>query len=77
MLTGVDDHSRYVVIAAVLAVPNARAVCEAFTAAMRTHGVPAEVLTDNGKQFTGRFTRSRQAEVLFERICRETELQPA
>lgn len=32
---------------------------------------PSEVLTDNGKQFTGRFTRPRPAEVLFERVCRE------
>ena len=38
---------------------------------MRTYGVPSEVLTDNGKQFTGRFTRPRPAEVLFERVCRE------
>jgi integrase-like protein len=29
------------------------------------------VLSDNGKQFTGRFGRPRPAEVLFERICRE------
>ncbi|GAA0839897.1 hypothetical protein GCM10009525_51740 [Streptosporangium amethystogenes subsp. fukuiense] len=34
-------------------------------------GVPEEVLTDNGKQFTGRFTKPRPIEVLFERICRE------
>ncbi|NIL59726.1 transposase [Salinispora arenicola] len=26
---------------------------------------------DNGKQFTGRFTKPRPAEVMFERICRE------
>lgn len=71
MLTGIDDHSRYAVIAALLAVPNGRAVCAAFAAAMRRYGVPSEVLTDNGKQFTGRFTRPRPAEVLFERICRE------
>jgi hypothetical protein len=71
MLTGIDDHSRYVVVAAVLAVPNGRAVCEAFAAAMRRHGIPSEVLTDNGKQFTGRFTKPRPAEVLFERVCRE------
>jgi transposase InsO family protein len=69
--SGIDDHSRYVVCAAVLAVPSGRAVADAFTAAMRQHGVPAEVLTDNGKQFTGRFTRPRPAEVLFERVCRE------
>jgi transposase InsO family protein len=33
--------------------------------------VPAEVLSDNGKQFTGRFGKPCPAEVLFERICRE------
>ena len=71
VLSGIDDHSRFVVVAAVLAVPSARAVAEAFIAAMKTYGVPAEVLTDNGKQFTGRFTRPRPAEVLFERVCRE------
>jgi hypothetical protein len=46
VLSGIDDHSRFVVVAAVLAVPSARAVAEAFTAAMKTYGVPAEVLTD-------------------------------
>ncbi len=71
MLTGIDDHSRFVVVSAVLAVPSGRAVCEAFTAAMRRYGVPSEVLTDNGKQFTGRHTRPEPAEVMFERVCRE------
>jgi transposase InsO family protein len=71
MLTGIDDHSRFIVVAAVLAVPSGRAVADAFLAAMRIYGVPAEVLTDNGKQFTGPFTRPRPAEVLFERVCRE------
>ncbi len=71
MLTGIDDHSRFVVVSAVLAVPSGRAVADAFLKAMRVYGVPAEVLTDNGKQFTGRFTKPRPAEVLFERVCRE------
>ena len=71
LLSGIDDHSRFVVSAAVLAIPSGRAVADAFTAAMRTYGVPSEVLTDNGKQFTGRFTKPRPAEVLFERVCRE------
>jgi transposase InsO family protein len=71
LLSGIDDHSRFVVSAAVLAVPSGRAVADAFTAAMKTYGVPSEVLTDNGKQFTGRFTKPRPAEVLFERVCRE------
>ena len=42
LLSGIDDHSRYVVCAAVLAVPSGRAVANAFTAAMRVYGVPAE-----------------------------------
>jgi transposase InsO family protein len=71
VLTGVDDHSRYCVIARVLLHPTCRAVCACFAEAMRRYGVPGEVLTDNGKQFTGRFTKPRPAEVLFERICRE------
>ncbi|MEV0742878.1 IS481 family transposase [Streptomyces sp. NPDC050549] len=71
MLTGIDDHSRFVVVSTVLAVPSGRAVADGFVRAMRTYGVPAEVLTDNGKQFTGRFTKPRPAEVLFERVCRE------
>jgi transposase InsO family protein len=71
MVTGIDDHSRFVVIAAVVAVPSGRAVCSAFTAAMRRYGVPFEVLSDNGKQFTGRHTRPQPVEVLFERVCRE------
>jgi transposase InsO family protein len=38
---------------------------------MAEYGIPSEVLSDNGKQFTGRFGKPRPAEVLFERICRE------
>ena len=37
---------------------------------MAAYGIPDEVLTDNGKVFTGRFGKPRPAEVLFERICR-------
>src|SRR5262249_26338453 len=33
------------------------------------YGVPAEVLSDNGKQFTDRFGKG--GEVLFDRICRD------
>lgn len=70
LVTGIDDHSRFVVIAGVVVVANSRSVCEAFTAAMRRYGVPAEVLSDNGKQFTGRHQRPQPVEVLFETICR-------
>jgi len=71
ILTAIDDHSRFVVTAAVLPAPSSRAVCEAFAAAMRRYGVPSEVLTDNGGQFSGRHHRPQPVEVLFERICRE------
>jgi hypothetical protein len=37
---------------------------------MSVYGMPDEVLTDNAKQFTGRFGKPGPAEVLFERICR-------
>jgi transposase InsO family protein len=70
VLTGIDDHSRFVVCAGVMARATSRAVCGHFAAALAAHGVPAEVLTDNGKVFTGRFART-QVEVLFDRICRE------
>jgi len=69
VVTGVDDHSRYCVIAAVVRRATGRAVCLAFAAALREFGVPEEVLTDNGKQFTARFGNG--GEVMFDRICRE------
>jgi transposase InsO family protein len=71
VITGIDDHSRFCVIATVVMRATARAVCLAFTTAMAEYGIPGEVLTDNGKQLTGRFGKPRPAEVLFERICRE------
>jgi transposase InsO family protein len=71
VVTGVDDHSRFCVIAAVVRRATGRAVCLAFADALQRFGIPDEVLTDNGKQFTGRFTQPRPAEVMFERICRE------
>jgi transposase InsO family protein len=71
VVTGVDDHSRFCVLAAVVRRPTGRAVCAAFAGALVTYGVPDEVLTDNGKQFTARFARPQGGEVLFDRICRE------
>jgi transposase InsO family protein len=70
LISGIDDHSRFAVIAVVVRRATGRAVCRAFVSAMRIYGVPGEVLSDNGRQFTGRFCRPRPAEVLFERICR-------
>lgn len=70
ILTGIDDHSRFMVCAGVMARPTARQVCGHFGAALEKHGVPEEILTDNGKVFTNRFGLT-PAEVLFDRICRD------
>jgi transposase InsO family protein len=69
VVTGVDDHSRFCVIAAVTERATGRAVCLALAEALRRHGVPEEILTDNGKQFTDRFGKG--GEVLFDKICRK------
>ena len=69
-LTGIDDHSRFCVSACLMSRERTQAVCDGFSSAMGTYGVPAQVLTDNGKVFTGRFAQP-PVEVLFDRICRE------
>jgi transposase InsO family protein len=69
VLTCVDDHSRYAVAAKVIRRASGRAVCAAFVEAMTRYGVPEEMLTDNGKQFTDRFGKGGEA--LFDRIGRE------
>jgi len=69
-LTGVDDHSRFCVSAHLMLRESSRQVCEGLALAMRRWGVPGEILTDNGKVFTGRFNQP-PVEVLFDRICRE------
>ncbi len=74
VLTGIDDHSRFVVSAGIMPRATSRAVCAHFAEAMRRHGVPQEVLTDNGKVFTGRFG-IKDVEVLFDRICRENGIE--
>ena len=77
VVTGVDDHSRFCVIAKVVERATARAVCLAFAQALVRFGVPEEVLTDNGKQFTDRFGRhgTRNGEVLFDKICRKNGIK--
>ena len=46
VVTAVDDHSRYCVIATVIERATGRAVCLALAAALRAFGVPEEILTD-------------------------------
>jgi hypothetical protein len=40
ILTGVDDHSRFCVVARAMPRATARPVCEAFAQALRAHMVP-------------------------------------
>jgi transposase InsO family protein len=69
-VTGIDDHSRLCVAAGLVERANTRSVCRVFTQALARYGSPEELLTDNGKVFTGRLG-PHPAEVLFDRICRE------
>ena len=75
-VTGIDDNSRFVVSAMLVARATARPVCEALLGALRRHGIPEGILTDNGKVFTGRFGAGGLAsEVLFDRICAENGIK--
>jgi transposase InsO family protein len=73
-LTGIDDHSRFCVSARLMPRERTQAVCDGLAVAMRAHGVPEQILTDNGKVFTGRFHHP-PVEVLFDRICRENGVE--
>jgi transposase InsO family protein len=73
-LTGVDDHSRFCVSATLMPKERTQLVCDGFTSALERHGVPQQVLTDNGKVFTGKFAQP-PVEVLFDRICRENGVE--
>jgi len=67
-ITGIDDHSRFCVIAKLVHRATARPVCEALLEALSRHGSPEQILTDNGKVFTGKLAR-KPATVAFDRIC--------
>jgi len=73
-LTGIDDHSRFCVSARLMLRESSRQVCDGLSAALRVFGCPEQILTDNGKVFTGRFNRP-PVEALFDRICRENGIQ--
>jgi transposase InsO family protein len=70
VLSGVDDHSRFCVSAHLMTRESTQKVCAGLMKALETFGVPEQILTDNGKVFTGRFNVP-PVEVLFDRICRE------
>jgi len=73
-VTGLDDHSRFCVSARLVARATAKPVCGALALAMRTHGVPDQILTDNGKVFTARFGPG-PGPVLFDRICAQNGVE--
>jgi transposase InsO family protein len=73
-LTGIDDHSRFCVCAGLMKRAIARNVCAIFACSLEEHGVPEEILTDNGLVFTGRYAAQR-VEVLFDRICRDNGIR--
>jgi transposase InsO family protein len=72
VVTAVDDHSRYCVIAKVAERATSRVVYLALAEALARFGVPEEIISDKGKQFTDRFAKhgARNGEVLFDKICR-------
>ena len=73
-VTGIDDHSRYCVSARLVVRATAQPVCEALKLALRTHGIPNQILTDNGKVFTARFGTG-PGPVLFDRICTDNGIK--
>lgn len=70
VVTGIDDHSRSCVAAGLVRRATSKAVSEVLAASLSRYGIPDEILTDNGKCFTGRFG-PHPTEVLFDRVLRE------
>jgi transposase InsO family protein len=73
-LTGIDDHSLMCVSAQPTSRERTRAVCDGLRAALASYGAPEQILTDNGRVFTGRFNPP-PVEVLFDAICRENGIE--
>lgn len=73
VVTGIDDHSRFCVCARIVARATARPVVAALEHALKTHGVPDQILTDNGKVFTARFGLG-PGPVLFDKICTHNDI---
>jgi transposase InsO family protein len=73
-LTGIDDHSRFCVSARLMIRERTRPVCDGLTTALARYGLPEQILTDNGRVFTGKFF-TPPVEVLFDAICRENGIE--
>jgi transposase InsO family protein len=46
VVTGIEDHSRFIVSAKVVLRATARPVCQALAEALRRYGIPSQILTD-------------------------------
>jgi len=67
-----DDHARFLVGATAFPDATGEAAWEAFTTASAQHGLPRQLLSDNGLCFTGRLHGN---EVLFQRRLAKTGVQ--
>src|SRR5215469_1296548 len=74
VVTGIDDHSRFIVSAKLVLRATARPVCQALSEALGRHGIPEQILTDNGKVFTARFGTG-PGPVMFDRICTDNGIK--
>ncbi len=74
IVTGIDDHSRFLVCARAVLRATARPVCQALAEALARHGIPDQILTDNGKVFTARFGQG-PGPVMFDRICADNGIR--
>jgi transposase InsO family protein len=74
LVSGIDDHSRFVVCAKLVGRATARPVCSALVEALGRHGIPEQILTDNGKVFTARFGLG-PGPVMFDRICQDNGIK--
>jgi len=68
----VDDHARYLLAADACAALSGDAVWSCFVAASAAHGLPRQLLSDNGTYFTGRL---HGVEVAFERRLAEVGVE--
>lgn len=60
VVTGIDDHSRFCVIAQLVVRATARPFCDALIEGLAWYGLPSQILTDTPKCSPGSWLISRQ-----------------
>lgn len=68
-----DDHARFAIAAKACKHATTTVAWKCMDEAIRTHGAPRQVISDNGLSFTG---RRHQREVLFEKNLKALGVQP-